>query len=81
MNRGQSRGASLVEAVANVLVGLAVAFAANLLVLPLFGVAISAGQAAGVSVAFTGVSVARSFALRRFFNWLNVRCPDGGKSE
>lgn len=81
MNRGQSRAASLIEAVANVAVGLVVAFLVNLVVLPLFGVAISLGQAAGVSLAFTAVSVARSFALRRFFNWLHVRCSDGGKRE
>lgn len=81
MSDGQSRLASLVEAVANVVIGLAVAFVANLLVLPAFGVPITLSQAAGVSLAFTVVSVARSFALRRFFNWLTARCPDGWKRE
>lgn len=81
MSKGQSRLASLIEALANVVIGLVVAFAANLVVLPLFGVQISPAQAAGVSLAFTAVSIARSFVIRRIFNWFHVRFSDGGKYE
>lgn len=65
----QSRLGSAVEAVANVAVGYAVNFAANLAVLPVFGFDVSAGEAAGIGVVFTAISLARSYLLRRLFNW------------
>ena len=70
MSSGQSRAGSLLEAGANVLIGWAVAVAANLVVLPTFGLPVTMGQAAGIAVAFAGVSLLRSYAIRRFFNWL-----------
>ena len=69
----QSRLHSAVEAVANVVVGYSINFAANLVVLPVFGLAVSAGQAAGIGLAFTGISMARSYVLRRAFNRALVR--------
>lgn len=65
----QSRLGSAAEAVANVAVGYAVNFAANLAVLPVFGFDVSAGEAAGIGVVFTAISLARSYLLRRLFNW------------
>ena len=69
----QSRLHSAVEAVANVVVGYSINFAANLVVLPVFGLAVSTGQAAGIGLVFTGISVARSYVLRRAFNRALVR--------
>ena len=74
---GQSRAASAFEALANIAVGLSVAFCANLVVLPLFGVPITVGQVAGVSVVFTAISLVRSYVLRRIFNMIGVR-KNGG---
>ena len=73
MRRGQTRAASLVEALANIAIGLGISFAANLAILPAFGLPVSLHQAAGISAAFTLVSLARSYALRRLFNWLGNR--------
>lgn len=64
----QTRRASLVEAAVNVSVGWLVAVAANLVVLPAFGLPVSAGQAAGIGAAFAGVSLVRSYGVRRLFN-------------
>lgn len=64
----QTRIGSLIEAVVNVLIGFSINYVANLLVLPLFGFAVSAGQAFGIGLIFTVISVARSYAIRRWFN-------------
>ena len=64
----QPRLWSLLEAWANVAVGFGVNYVANLVVLPWFGFAIKPGQAFKMGLVFTGISVARSYALRRVFN-------------
>lgn len=69
----QSRTMSMVEAVANVAVGYGIAVLATFLVLPAFGYAVSSGDALGISAVFTGVSLLRSFVLRRVFEAIRVR--------
>ena len=64
---------SAVEAVANVAVGYLVAVAATAVVLPAFGYRVTAGDAFGISAVFTVVSLVRSYALRRAFNWWSGR--------
>jgi len=64
---------SAVEAVANVAVGYLVAVAATAVVLPAFGYRVTAGDALGISAVFTAVSLVRSYALRRAFNWWSGR--------
>jgi hypothetical protein len=59
---------SFVESWANVAVGFSINYVANLVVLPWFGLAITPSKALGVGVVFTGISVARSYTLRRWFN-------------
>ena len=64
---------SAVEAVANVAVGYLVAVASTAVVLPAFGYAVTAVDALGISAVFTAVSLVRSYALRRAFNWWSGR--------
>jgi hypothetical protein len=64
---------SLVEAVANVVVGYGVAVLAQALLFPLFGIAASLGQNLALGAAFTVVSLARSYALRRAFEAIRAR--------
>lgn len=66
----QTRLGSFVEAWANIAVGFGINFAANLAVLPLFGFNVTASDAFGIGVIFTGISLARSYVLRRWFNGL-----------
>jgi hypothetical protein len=66
----QTRRHSLIEAAANVAVGYSINVVANLVVLPLFGLAVSVRDAAGIGLVFTGISLARSYVLRRAFNRL-----------
>ena len=64
----QSRLMSLVESVANILVGFGVAIATQLAVFPMFDIAVSGGDHLAIGAIFTAVSLARSYALRRLFN-------------
>lgn len=61
---------SAAEAVANTVVGYLVSLAATATVLPAFGLPVGAGQALGISAAFTAISLVRSYVLRRLFNGL-----------
>ena len=67
----QSRIASFIESWANVIVGGPINYVLNIIVLGAFGFTLSWGRAFWISVVFTVVSIVRSFALRRFFNWIN----------
>ncbi len=64
----QTRLMSLVESVANIVVGYGVAVITQLLVFPLFGLAASLADNLVIGLIFTTVSLARSYALRRLFN-------------
>lgn len=66
----QTKFGSFIEAAANIAVGFAVNFTANMLVLPHFGFAITAGKAFGIGVVFTVISLVRQYILRRWFNGL-----------
>ena len=63
----QSRVMSLVEAVANVAVGLLVAVATQIIVFPILGLQASFAQNLKLALVFTAVSIVRGFALRRLF--------------
>ena len=64
----QSRKRSALEAVANVLVGCSVSWTATMIVLPAFGYDVTASDAGMMTLVFTGISLARSYLLRRWFN-------------
>ena len=63
----QSRLMSLAEAVANVVVGFVVAVGVQMLLFPVFGLTVALRQNLVIGLAFTGVSIARSYVLRRMF--------------
>jgi hypothetical protein len=69
----QSRLMSLVESLANVLVGYGVAVATQMAVFPLFDLAVSVTENLLIGLIFTVVSIVRSYALRRWFEALRVR--------
>lgn len=66
----QTRRGSLIEAVANVVIGYWVAIAAQMAIFPMFGVALPASEHLAIGALFTGVSLVRSYMLRRAFNRL-----------
>lgn len=70
---GQTKVHSFIEAWANIAIGFSINFVANMLILPAFGFNVSAGQAFGIGVIFTVISLVRSYVLRRWFNGLTLR--------
>ena len=69
----QSRLMSMVESLANVLVGYVVAVVTQMAVFPLFGLAVTVTENLLIGLIFTAVSIVRSYALRRGFEALRVR--------
>ena len=69
----QSRLMSLMESLANVLIGYGVAVATQMAVFPLFGLAVTVTENLLMGLIFTVVSIVRSYALRRSFEALRVR--------
>ena len=61
---------SAIEASTNVLIGYLVSVAANIIILPLFGYNVTIGDSFAIGLAFTAVSLVRSYVLRRAFNWI-----------
>ena len=64
----QSKRNSAFEAIANVTIGYLVSVAANIVVLPLFGYDVTVADSFAIGLAFTAISLARSYVLRRIFN-------------
>lgn len=66
----QTRIMSAVESVANVAIGYGVAVATQAAVFPLFGIHATAADHLAIGGIFTIVSLARSYLLRRLFNFI-----------
>ena len=68
----QSRGMSLIEAVTNVAMGYTLAVVTQIVVFPWFGLHASLGENLALGGVFVGISLLRSYALRRLFErWRN----------
>lgn len=65
----QTRRQSAIEAMMNILVGYTINVTANFALFPLFGWEISLQQNLLIGVFYTLISFARSYLLRRFYNW------------
>jgi uncharacterized protein (DUF2062 family) len=63
----QSRRMSLMEAITNVTVGYALAVATQIAVFPWFGLHPSIAENLTIGALFTGISLLRTYALRRLF--------------
>ena len=64
----QSRLGSLIEACINVAIGFWINVVANMLILPLFGWHVTVAQNLALGAIYTAISIARSYAVRRWFN-------------
>ncbi len=64
----QSRWMSFVEAVTNIVVGYGLAILTQIIVFPLFGLHASLSDNLLIGCFFVGVSLIRSFVIRRLFN-------------
>lgn len=65
----QTKTGSFVEAWANIAVGFGVNYAANLVILPMFGfTSLTWDKNLAIGALYTLISLARSYVLRRWFN-------------
>ena len=64
----QTRAMSAWESAVNILVGLSINLLAQILIFPMFGIHIPFTSNMGISVCFTGISLVRSYCIRRWFN-------------
>jgi hypothetical protein len=65
---------SFFEAIVNILVGISISMTANMIILPIFfGKTVPFMSYVYMTSIFTGISIVRSYLLRRFFNYLHVR--------
>ena len=69
----QTKRHSAIEAVANTAVGYGVAVMSQVIVLPMFGVSLPLSANLKIGLWFTGISIVRSYALRRAFNRWHIR--------
>jgi hypothetical protein len=75
----QTKLGSVIEALANIVVGFAINWCANMVILPWFGFNIKPLAAFNMGLVFTAVSLARSYVLRRWFNGLKFGNAEGAK--
>jgi phosphate/sulfate permease len=68
----QRRGTSLIESILNCVIGVGVATAGQIIIFPFFDIHISLIDTGLIALIFTGISIVRSYALRRLFEWLRV---------
>lgn len=64
----QSRRSSLIEAALSTAIGFLVSVAITAIVMPAYGHAVTFGDNLQITLIFTVASIARSYAVRRFFN-------------
>ena len=70
---GQSKKHSFLESLLNVAAGYGIAILSQIAIFPLFGIHIPLRDNLLIGLFFTVISVVRSYALRRVFNWWHVR--------
>ena len=63
----QSRRMSLIEAITNVTLGYGLAVIAQIVVFQWYGLDVSIGDNLAIGAVFVGISLLRSYALRRLF--------------
>jgi membrane protein implicated in regulation of membrane protease activity len=69
----QSRRLSLIEAATNVVVGYGLAVVTQIVAFPWFGLIASIGESLTLGALFTGISLIRSYLLRRLFDRMSHR--------
>ena len=77
----QTRWLSFVESVTNIVVGYALAVLTQIIVFPMFGLHASLSENLLIGCVFVGVSLVRSFAIRRLFNGALMSRFHGRESE
>ena len=73
----QSRLQSLIESFSNIAIGYGVALIGQIVVFPLFGMQVRLSDNIKIGAIFTVISIARTYTVRRLFNWLHAGQSSG----
>lgn len=65
----QTKTQSIIEVLAGTAFGFLIALAAQVLITRHYGIISTFAQDVWITVFFTGISIIRGYAVRRFFNW------------
>jgi hypothetical protein len=71
MKQIQTRTTSLIESIANVVIGYGVALLSQIIIFPIYGIDINLKTNIVIGFWFTLISIIRSFTIRRLFNRLS----------
>jgi hypothetical protein len=66
----QTKTQSLIEVLAGTAIGFCIALAAQVLITRHYGIISTFAQDVWITIFFTGISIIRGYAVRRFFNWI-----------
>ncbi len=69
----QTRLGSFIESVVNIGIGFFVALAGQLVIFPMYGIETNFHTNFQIALWFTVLSIARSYVIRRWFNFYTVR--------
>lgn len=61
----------MIETAASVAIGYVVALLSQIVIFPVFGIYVAISDNLMIGAWFTIISIARGYAVRRFFNWLH----------
>tara|TARA_R110000744_G_scaffold16476_1_gene45392 strand:+ start:1358 stop:1570 length:213 start_codon:yes stop_codon:yes gene_type:complete len=64
----QTNKQSIIEVIANTVVGFIISVGVSVLLFPLMGIPVTFGENLGITLIFTVISLVRSFVMRRIFN-------------
>jgi uncharacterized membrane protein (DUF485 family) len=67
----QTKTKSIIEAISNTFIGMAVSFAIQLVIYPTMGIPVRISQNIIITIVFTVASIVRSYIVRRIFNKIN----------
>lgn len=66
----QTKTQSMIEVLSGTAFGFLIALLSQVFIMQHYGIQTTLAQDAWITVFFTGVSILRGYAVRRFFNWL-----------
>lgn len=66
----QTKIQSLIETLVGTGIGFCIALAAQFFITWWYDIEVSAAKNVWITVFFTGISILRGYAVRRFFNWI-----------
>lgn len=64
----QTKKQSLIEVITNTAIGFLISLVSTFIIFPLVDIESTGGKNVIVTIFFTGISIARSYIVRRYFN-------------